>query len=448
MWEYPIWEVPRLGGGMTIGLIATIHVLVAHFSVGAGFLLAIGETAGRKKQNPILLDFLKRFSKALILVGFVFGAITGVAIWFSISLASTRATSALIHTFVWFWATEWVFFLVEIVAGYAYYSTWDKVSEKTHLTLGWIYAIAAWMSLFWISGILAFMMTPGDWLETRNVWDGFLNPTFFPTVGLRTISSLAFAGLYAILIANLTGNWTREERTRLINFGAWFLAPLVLMLPFAAWYFVEMPPMARHFVQGGAAAMTLFFLFGIAASTLVGIYAYWGLIRYQRYVNLETSCLLLAIAIIATVSMEFVREGTRKPFVIYGYLYSNGLTVPEAGIVNSKGVVASAPWQVLSEGGSIDTPEKIGRLMYKVQCSQCHVQGGFNDLIPLIQYWGKDLLAFNLDRIHELKAFMPPLAGTPDERKALVDYLWELKTARESSEQRKVADNHEPDPQS
>ncbi|MCA9429330.1 MAG: hypothetical protein KC940_02360, partial [Candidatus Omnitrophica bacterium] len=104
MWEYPTWDVPRLGGGMAIGLIATIHVLVAHFSVGAGIILAVGETVARKKSDETILNFLRIFSKWLLLIGFVFGAVSGVAIWFSISLASTRETSMLIHTFVWFWA--------------------------------------------------------------------------------------------------------------------------------------------------------------------------------------------------------------------------------------------------------------------------------------------------------------------------------------------------------
>ena len=84
--------------------------------------------------------------------------------------------------------------------------------------------------------------------------------------------------------------------------------------------------------------------------------------------------------------------------------------------------------------------------MFEVQCSQCHVHDGFNDLVPLISSWSKDLLAYNLDRIHELKPFMPPLAGKEEERKALVNYLWDLKTSHEKPQEAKA--DHEPDPQS
>ncbi|MCA9435337.1 MAG: cytochrome ubiquinol oxidase subunit I [Candidatus Omnitrophica bacterium] len=437
MWEYPTWDVPRLGGGMAIGLIATIHVLVAHFSVGAGIILAVGETVARKKSDETILNFLRIFSKWLLLIGFVFGAVSGVAIWFSISLASTRATSMLIHTFVWFWAIEWVFFLVEIVSGYAYYASWGRISPRQHTALAWIYAIAAWMSLFIISGILSFMLSPGDWIQTRDVWDGFLNPTFLSTVALRTLSSLGIASLAAMAIVNLYPKFSREERTRVINFNATFLWPLVLMLPFAYWYFQGIPPFAKGLIQGGAAAMTLFFLFGIAASTLVGLYAYFGLIRRKRYINLETSLLLLSIAIIATVSMEFVREGVRKPYVIYNLLYSNGLTKEEVPRANNEGVLANAPWKRIGFDENTADPEALGEKMYEIQCSSCHVVNGFNDVVLLIDGWSDDLLWYNLERLHELKPFMPPLVGTDKERKALAAYLMELQRERYGNETKK-----------
>jgi cytochrome bd-type quinol oxidase subunit 1 len=448
MWEYPSWDVPRLGGGMVIALIATLHVLIAHFSVGAGILLPIAEGYARWRNRPVLLEFLHLYSKFILLIGFVLGAVTGVAIWFSISLASTRATSALIHLFVWFWAAEWVFFLIEILSGYAYYSTWDKVSNRVHLSLAWIYAVSAWMSLFLISGILAFMLTPGRWLEDRDIWSAFLNPSFIPTVALRTASSLALGGLAAIAIANLPRHWNREKRTEVINFSAWFLAPLVLMLPFAGWYFMVLPQSARELLGGGAAPMMLFFLFGIAASTLVGLYAWFGLIRRRRYVNLETSLLLLAIAMIATVSMEFVREGIRKPYLIYGYLYSNGLAVTEIEEVNRKGVLASAPWRGLDRGSLERSTQELGKVVFEVQCSQCHVDQGFNDLVPLIRTWSRELLAFNLDRVHELKPFMPPLVGTAEERSALAGYLWDLKEPGQHSTENETDFGHEPDSES
>ena len=63
----------------------------------------------------------------LILVSTVFGAISGVGIWVVAGLISPAAISALIHTFVWGWAIECVFFILEIVAALIYYTTWDRI---------------------------------------------------------------------------------------------------------------------------------------------------------------------------------------------------------------------------------------------------------------------------------------------------------------------------------
>jgi cytochrome d ubiquinol oxidase subunit I len=67
----------------------------------------------------------------LILTG-VFGAVTGVGIWFAIGLASPESTSALIHNFVFGWAMEWCFFIVEIATAIVYYYTWDRIPAEQH----------------------------------------------------------------------------------------------------------------------------------------------------------------------------------------------------------------------------------------------------------------------------------------------------------------------------
>ena len=41
--NYPFWEVPMIGGGMLIGIVAIVHVFVAHFAVGGGLFLPLTE---------------------------------------------------------------------------------------------------------------------------------------------------------------------------------------------------------------------------------------------------------------------------------------------------------------------------------------------------------------------------------------------------------------------
>ncbi len=180
--NYPVWELYFAGGGLLIATIAVVHVYVAHFAVGGGLFLVLTELKGYREDSQNILDYTKKHSKFFLLLTIVFGGITGVGIWLTISLLSPGATSTLIHTFVFGFAAEWVCFTVEIVALFIYFYRFGKMDKKTHLTIGWLYFIFAWLSLFFINGIIDFMLTPGNWLKTNSFWDGFFNPTMWPAL--------------------------------------------------------------------------------------------------------------------------------------------------------------------------------------------------------------------------------------------------------------------------
>src|SRR3972149_11754321 len=112
--NYPVWEIPQSGGGMTIGLIAILHVFVSHFAVGGGLYLVLAERKAYRENDPAILDYVKDHSLFFVLVVLVFGAVSGVGIWWTIGLVSPPATSTLIHLFIWVWAMEWVGFFTEI----------------------------------------------------------------------------------------------------------------------------------------------------------------------------------------------------------------------------------------------------------------------------------------------------------------------------------------------
>ncbi len=435
--QYPIWDVPQIGGGMVIAMIAIFHVTIAHFAVGAGLFSAVTEHYAWKKNNQLLLRFLRDYVRYLILISFVLGALSGVGIWFSISLVSPEATSALIHQYVWGWGTEWVFFILEIISGYIYYYTWDRLSTKKHVTIGWIYAISAYMSLVVINGIISFMLSPGEWLQTRSFWDGFFNPTYWPSLLLRTISSLSIAAIFVTIIANIAKGYTREERHQIIVTGGRWLIPLALMIPISIWFFANVPEAARDLVKGQAIAMTLFLMFGLTASTLVGFYAYFGLILRRRYINLETSVLLGLIAFIATGSMEFVREGIRKPYIIYEYMYSNGITMDEAEELDEKGVLDWAPWAAIAMNTEVSAMNQIerGEAIYRVQCTRCHTMEGFNGIKPLIKNWSENSIRHSLENLHEEQYFMPPFFGPEKDLQDITQYLLTLAQSDEMPQQ-------------
>ena len=145
--NYPVWDVP-IGYGILMGVIAVLHVFVSHFAIGGGLYLVITERRARQAGDLEALGFLRRLSKFFVLLTLVFGALSGVGIWFIIGLLNPTATEVLIHQFVWAWAIEWTFFVVEIAAALVYAYGWERLSARDHLRVGWIYFVAAWLSLF------------------------------------------------------------------------------------------------------------------------------------------------------------------------------------------------------------------------------------------------------------------------------------------------------------
>jgi len=464
--DYPIFDAPRLGGGLLIAAVAVVHVVIAHFAVGAGIYNAVSHTIALRRRDAVLLAFIKRNSKFLVLFAFVAGAVSGVGIWFAIGVVSPRATAILIRNFLWGWATEWVLFLVEIVSGYVYYYGWDRMPARRHLIVGWIYAVAAWLSLVVINAILTYMLSASTW-TTNQFWGAFFDPTYWPSLILRTVSGLALAGLFALIVVNLqrsrpvsgsaepdreeiereahdavwyAGAFDRAQRARIVRYSATYLVPIVLMLPAAAWWFYGLPAESRTLVFGGAIAITLFFVFGVVASVFIALYAYFGLIRGKLTVNLHTAFLLASLAFVATGSMEFVREGIRKPYVINGVIYSNQITPREGRLMDREGFFAADQnghykyARFLAWGRDVEdlTPAERGRLIYRGQCLPCHVDGGLNDLGPLIRDWRPQTMDFAFARLHELKRFMPPFFGTQRDRADLIAFCTERYAAESS----------------
>ena len=177
--NYPFWDIPYLGSGWVIGIIAIFHVMISQFAVGGGLYLPLAERKAMREGRTDWQQQLVSYSKFFLILTGVFGTVSGVGIWFAIGLTHPEATSTLIHNFVFGWAIEWVFFLVELTTAAVYYYTWNRIDAKLHLTVGWVYAGASIATLVIINGILTFMLTPGNtWLSVAGTGQEVLECVF------------------------------------------------------------------------------------------------------------------------------------------------------------------------------------------------------------------------------------------------------------------------------
>lgn len=428
--NYPVWDV-SFGAGLLIAIVATLHVFVSHFAVGGGLFLVVTEHRARRKNDAELLAWLKRHTRFFVLVTVVFGAISGVGIWFTIGLISPTATSDLIHIFVWGWAIEWVFFFLEITSALLYLYGWDKLTPSRHLELGWIYFIAAYLSLVIINGIITFMLTSGTWTRNHEFWSGFFNPTYFPSLAFRTAICLALAGVYALITASVQKD--KALKTRIVRWAAWWTVPSLAVLPACGWWYIRrIPHDVWQDARGMVPTATRFAGFAWVLLIVVLVLALLTLVRPAK-MHLAFSLLVAVVAFGAMASFEFVRESVRLPYVISNYLYANSLysaQIPgdggfSADEVAATGILPAAKWVTIH---SVTPANQLaaGQQIFRVSCESCHTVDSYRGLAPLIEQRQWDLpkikaMLGGLNFMHN--GVMPSFAGNDDEQTALAVYL-------------------------
>ena len=420
---YPINQYGPLMPGLVIGGVAIFHVFLAQFAVGGGILMCYFQWLAMTGRNEFARRFVDGYFKVLILISFVLGALTGVGIWFTAIQVSAPTIGAMVMNFHWLWATEWTFFCLEIAAGYCFYRYHEQLTDRASLGLLIVYAIAAWASLFIINGIISWQLTPGSWVATRDVWDGFFNPTFWPSTLFRTVVATTLAALAACVVVNTMTDLDREARRSLINRAAHLLLPMLLMPLLGAWFLLEMPADSRGWVLGGSPTMMLFMMISIVASVAIGGYALIGLVMQRLYINGATATLLLLLAYGATAGGEFVREGSRKPYSIRYVLYSTGIYPEDVAHLREVGAVTDDPYPLRDAEAYPNGQLQLGAKVYRRLCAVCHTTEGANDVVQLTSTWATDQMRMNIAKLQHTKPFMPPFAGNPTELEALVQFL-------------------------
>jgi len=484
--NYPIWSLPA--PGLLIAGVAILHVFISHFAVGGGLFLVLAERKARREGDAAFLGYVKRHSRFFILLTLVLGAITGVGIWFTIGLVHPQATSSLINTFVWAWAIEWTFFAAEIAAAMVYYYGWDRLAPGTHLAVGWVYFGAAWLSLAVINGILSFMLTPGAWLRTGSFWQGLLNPTYWPSVFARTFVAVGLAGLYALATAARLAD--PELKARVARYAGRWIVPMAIALPLSiAWFLAAaqgagVPVLEILGAPSGRVADAARAIFAgspsgypaalnavrvVAAGSLLTLLASLLVVYLRpRTYGPGAAALVLLFAFAAMGAGEWVREDLRKPYVLGGHMFVNGVRVPSRAAspppgtraaaaadrftvtaLRRDGVLKAALWTRMGEAPAdpLARAEVDGREVFRLLCASCHTVGGYLAIRPLVQ--GKSVEA--LDKVTANLASadgpgsgeapwdaapahvgtwrgrrMPPFAGTDAERRSLAFYLARL----------------------
>lgn len=434
---YPQWFVPTIGSAIVIALIACFHILPSHLATGAFWFNVYVENKAVKENRSELLEFLKKYALLILIFSFIYGSLTGVGIWFAAAVSSPRAISLLIHNYVWGWATEWVFFIIEITAIYAYYYTLGKIDPVNHLRLGWIYAWGAWISMVIITGILAFMLTPGKWLQTGGFFDGFFNPTYFPQLFTRTAFMFTVASIYALIAVSFVKNESVKVEIAK-KAGIWGLAGLVLTFILGAWYFAKLPNEAKNLLNTLPYMKTLMKVM-IICLVITAIYLVIFGFAIPKYNNIITGIISALILLFAIFGYEGIREGLRRPYIVNYVMYGSSQIIardlPAKGVKSEvdeikKNGILSKLYYLPKEYRTVtpDNQLKVGEVIAIHLCSGCHSiakDGWIRPLPKLLAGMDKDTIK-SLIQSFDSSPYMPPFIGNEAELDALSAYLEQI----------------------
>lgn len=428
--DFPIAEVPLIGGRLLIAIVGVIHVMISHgCAVGGSLFLVLLEYKSIREADERLNEVTYRLARWFFILTTSVGALTGVGIWFTTNMFSPVGIGSLLRVFFWAWFVEWVVFVSEIGLVAVYYLSWHRMSPGKHLKLGIVYFVASLQTLVIIVGILGFQLTPGKWIGSRSFWDGFFNPTYFP----QLFSRAALAGLlacgFSLFIFAFMRNM-RDVRERFLRFSGLFLlitSPIYLFATYA--YYRALPVSAEKFISVALVTLQLtqyaewskvFFFAVVGVMLAVG-----AVLFFRRKTYGVLSIVPILTLILAVAQFERVREFSRKPYVINEYLYSNGLRKAELPFISDVGAVRYATWA----WRGLDPAEgeaALGHMLFRLECSTCHTYRGVNGIFNKRAILSSEEAALGfLDNYQFSHPYMPPFAGTQDEKEALAKFLAE-----------------------
>jgi hypothetical protein len=202
------------------------------------------------------------------------------------------------------------------------------------------------------------MLTPGDtWLavagtgqEASKFWYAFFNPTYWPSLFLRTCVCCSLAGIWALITASrIDGDKQPALKTSMVQWSVKWLVPSFVATPFLLIWYLWMVPASQQALltlgidtigSGTFSIITrIALLIIVTSATIVGV-AYFLAYRNPIDFNLSHAMAVLLLALIATGAGEYAREMLRKPYVIGRWMYSNGVRVPSVSRINQEGYLA------------------------------------------------------------------------------------------------------------
>ncbi len=187
------------------------------------------------------------------------------------------------------------------------------------------------------------MLTPGDaWIavagtgqEASKFWNAFFNPTYWPSLFLRSCVCASLAGVWALITSSrIDADKQPALKTSMVKWSVKWLVPSFVAMPFLMiWYYTMVPASQQALLTLGidtinagtfSAVTRMALVIIVTSATIIRRGLLPGLSQPLDF-NLSHAMSVLLLALIATGAGEYSREMLRKPYVIGRWMYSNGV---------------------------------------------------------------------------------------------------------------------------
>ena len=146
-------------------------------------------------------------------------------------------------------------------------------------------------------------------------------------------------------------------------------------------------------------------------------------IRMPSGISRTLAAAMLIIGFLNFGAFEFLREGGRRPYIIYDYMYSNSILKKDVPQVAQAGVLQEAKW-IENRTVTDDNTLAAGRELFDVLCLSCHSIGGpLNDIRKQVRMGSPEEMNLIFATMGHERPYMPPFPGTESEKQILINYL-------------------------
>ncbi len=432
--QFPYFQFPVVGDPLIIEIDAVLHVFISHgVAIGLMSLIVLAEYIGFKRKAPSWENLARSAIKPTVITITGIGAVTGVGIWFITTGLVPSAIGSMLRVFFWPWFLEWFVFFAEVVVILVYYFTWHRWRDEqklSHIRLGLSYVVLASISAFLITGILAFMLTSGNWPESRSFWPAFFNPSFFSQFCWRLSISFTMGTLFMIFYLGFLFKGNEEFRKTAASYYAKILiVPLAGMVVTGWWWFRTIPAGFKAHAKPSlliwvfARDIRWFWAFHIGAAVVIALLILAALLRHITASRVLAIPAILVV-LFAVAEFERIREFIRGPYVMPGYMYASEVMLTEHELFKKEGMLRHSYWfnQMTPE----PSVEQEGAFLFAQNCGTCHTIGGRNDIRDRFAGRTERGIYVILGRTEQMVPWMPPFSGTDEERSKTSHFISKL----------------------